>query len=197
MEKALNIQISGLLIFFVKENWGIGDQDIPKYFNLSEFLNPHKHLSLYKLEESKSQSKKTHDELHLELSKSLPNCVVCHSMGSQLLISYLQSHTVPDSVSYIVFVQANISSKQQLPKYLKKLLESKKIKLINLYCPWDQALMSLIFLRGFVPAGMIGLKHKQIHNIFFPLYKLPNLHTSSIRDSKLTKLLDTKKIHLA
>ena len=165
--------------------------DINRYFGWLEFINPLKHLELYKMEESKSQSKNTHDQLQLELFTAMPRTIICHSMGSQLLISYLQSHKLPDSVIQIIFIQSNIPSKQKLPDYLQNLLRSKRITLINLFCPWDQALISLIFLRFFVPAGMVGLKNNPIINIFFPLYKTPNLHTSSISDPKLIKLIET------
>ena len=165
--------------------------DISRHFSWLEFLNPMTHLELYKMEKSKSQSKNTHDQLQLELFAAMPSTIICHSMGSQLFISYLQSHKLPDSVIQIVFVQANIPSNQELPDYFLQLLRSKRITLINLFCPWDQALISLIFLRFFVPAGMIGLKNNLISNIFFPLYKAPNLHTSSINDPKLIKLIET------
>jgi hypothetical protein len=166
--------------------------DIPRSFTFWEFINPFKSLDLYHKEIDKSQNIDTHKPLQKELFDLLPHTIVCHSMGTLLLINYLEHFDLPSSVTKIVFIQGSIANSTRLPVNLQHLVESKKITLLNLFCPWDQALLTVLLLNRTVTIGLTGYKNPLVKNIFFPLYKRLNLHTSSINDPNLINRIEKR-----
>jgi hypothetical protein len=169
---------------------GVFRWDIPKYYEYNTIFNPLNHLALYNQERAKAQTKETHAELAKMQRDSNPETIVCHSMGCHLLISYLKHNTLPTSVKNIVLIQADIPDDTLLPDTIEKSICDKKLKILNLYCPWDQALLTTLPLHFKLKAGLTGYKNPLVQNIFFPLYKRSNLHTSSINDSNLIGLLE-------
>jgi hypothetical protein len=169
---------------------GVFRWDIPRYYGYKTVFNPLNHLSLYNQERIKATTTKLHTELTKMILKNKPETIVCHSMGCHLLMSYLKFNTLPASVKKIVLIQADIPNDSTLPATIRSQIENKKLEIINLYCPWDQALLITLPLHFKLKAGLTGYKNPLAQNIFFPLYKRSNLHTSSINDSNLIGLLE-------
>lgn len=163
--------------------------DIPKYFGYKTFFNPFNHLKLYNEEWTKSQSILVHIELSKTIENYLPTTIVCHSMGALLITSFLKNNQLPNCVKNIVIVQGDVPYNTSVPQNIESLIKHKKLNIINLYCPWDQALLTSLPLNFELNVGLVGYKNPLIQNIFFPLYKKANLHTSSINDKNLIKLL--------
>ena len=164
--------------------------DIKRYFEYKTMFNPFNHLALYNQERSKAQLPETHLNLKLIIERYKPESIICHSVGSLLMTSFLKDNSLPSYVKNIVFIQADIPNNTQLPGQIKSLIKNKNLNITNLYCPWDQALLTTLPLHFTLKAGLVGYKNPLIKNIFFPLYKKTNLHTSSINDPDLIKLLE-------
>ncbi len=164
--------------------------DIPRRLNLMESINPLVNLGHYHKELDKARNKETHQALQQVLDETEPETIICHSAGSFLLYSYLQEYTLPSSVTNIVFIQSNIPRDCPIPEYLVSKLNQKQITMLNLYCYWDQALWSLFLVHQYIALGLWGSKNPLIHNIFFPLYKRFNLHTSSINDKGILRVIE-------
>jgi hypothetical protein len=174
------------------EEAGVFRWDEPRQFSFWELFNPFEHLKLYDREKAKSQSSNTHKNLKTFLYQENPEVIVCHSMGCSLLLNYLDTNPLPNSVRHIVFVQGNTSQSRKLPESLQTQLVSKHLHLTNLFCPWDQALWSLVLTKHVVPAGLFGFNNPFVQNRLFPLYRRLNLHTSSINDPNLFSILDAR-----
>jgi hypothetical protein len=149
-------------------------------FSFLQTLNPFTHLNLYISEKKDIYKKEVIEKLHTLLQNENPQIIVCHSMGSQLLKNYLDEFELPNSVKKILLVQADIP-------HTTKFRTNSEIK--NVYCFWDPSLLCSLFINFYIPAGLIGLK-SATKNIFFPLLKLPNLHLSSIKSTKILELID-------
>lgn len=164
--------------------------DIPRKLHLMETINPIVNVRHYKKELDKARSKETHQALQQVLDDTKPDTIICHSAGSFLLYSYLETYTLPSSVTKIVFIQSNIARNCPIPEYLISKLNQKQITMLNLYCYWDQALWSLFLVDRYIALGLWGSKNPLIQNIFFPLYKRLNLHTSSINDKNVLRVIE-------
>jgi hypothetical protein len=164
--------------------------EMSRKLNFWETINVKTSIKQYNAEMLKIENQEVYDSLQKELKLTQPEVIVCHSAGSSLLFKYLTKHILPSSVKKIIFIQSNIPQNTVFPDYLQEKLQQKKIKLINLYCYWDQALWSLVFIGGQISIGLLGSKNKYVKNIFFPLYKGVNLHTSSINDIKIFPFIE-------
>lgn len=167
--------------------------DVPRYFGYKTIFNPLNHLALYDEEWTKAQLPETHKRLLQMIEKYQPKTIVCHSMGALLMISFLKNNSLPKFVQNIVLVQSDIPSDTPIPQNIQTLIRDKKLNIINLYCPWDQALLTTLPLQFKLKVGLTGYKNLLVQNIFFPLYKKLNLHTSSINDKNLIKLIEKLK----
>jgi hypothetical protein len=159
--------------------------EIARKLSFIESINLKLNIKQYDIEMLKTENQGVYHRLQKELELTRPEIIVCHSAGSSLLLNYLTNHILPSCVKKIVFIQSNISRNRFFPEYLQAKLQKKEIKLINLYCYWDQALWSLILIGRHISIGLLGSKNTYVKNIFFPLYKTLNLHTSSINDIKI------------
>lgn len=167
--------------------------DIQRYFGYKTFFNPLNHLALYSEERAKAQSPETHEHLLQIIEKYQPKTIICHSMGALLIISFLKNNLLSKCVQNIVLIQGDIPSDASIPQNIQTLIRDKKLNIINLYCPWDQALLTTLPLHFKFKIGLIRYKNPLVQNIFFPLYKRVNLHTSSINDKNLIKLIEKLK----
>ena len=154
---------------------------IPAGFTWLDFLNPYQHLNLYHQEQQKAYQSRTQQRLSQLILASRPQAIICHSMGSELLLAYLQHYRLPSSVKSIICIQSNLKS-LAIPGSIQKKIALGKLRLVNFFCPWDQALWSLAMLKGYIPVGLFGSSSKYVENVLFPLYRTWNLHTSSIND---------------
>lgn len=164
--------------------------EISRKLSFWESISIKQHINRYDEEINRIENKDIYIQLQAGLQTSQPKTIICHSAGSLLLLRYLAHHTLPKSVIKIVFIQSNIPQNMVFPEYLQKKLKQKEIKLINLYCYWDQALWSLVLIGRSVSIGLFGSQNKCVQNIFFPLYKGLNLHTSSINDTKIFPFIE-------
>lgn len=140
-------------------------------------------LQLYYKERAKTQNPAEHQRLKQELSKYKPKTIIAHSSGVRLLVNYLASYTLPESVQSIIFVQADISRRE---------LDTSKIpsktKLISFWCWWDPALISSTLLNRYIPIGLYPSQLPQ--SIFYPLHNLPNPHQDIWRDQQFKQAIE-------
>ncbi len=151
--------------------------------NLSLFksLNPFIYQKIYKQDRKKATSNENLKRLHNFLSQEKPEILVCHSLGSHMILSYLEHYQLPANVKKIFLVQADVPHNRKIPDV--------HAAIYNVFCYWDVTLVLSMIVNWYIPAGLIGLKNSK-NNIFFPLYKRPNLHLSSIGDTDLLKKLN-------
>ncbi len=147
-------------------------------YSFLDMLNPFKYLQLYNQEKKLACSKDILQQLHNQIQSQNIQTIVCHSMGGYLVQQYLDSFDLPNSVKKIIIVQADISR-------MSRFNTPNNVSVINLYCPWDQALWESVVVNRYIPAGLFGLTSSTISNTFFPLYKDINLHESSIKDKNI------------
>jgi len=153
--------------------WGIDSR-----VNPFRFLNPFFLLNYYEDEKFLAQAFETHKRLEEFLEKEKPEVIVCHSMGCFLLNEYLKNNQLPSSVRTIVFNQADIAKNEEI-----------KIELpvYNFYCPWDPTLIASSIYNRAWRGGLGQLKKENVKNVLFPLWCLPNLHVSAIRDERFVR----------
>jgi hypothetical protein len=157
-------------------------------WSLRQYLNPFEHLKLFEKEKEKIENAEMMQDLADFVSQKNYKTVVAHSLGCYLLLEYLKTHQLPPSVQKIIFVQACIPKKYIVSESTKNKLNS--LKVLNLWCPWDNALLAYFLTSGSLTHGLTGFRKKDlnIQDKFFPLYKRMNLHRSSICDPRILKL---------
>ena len=96
-------------------SWGIRQSKTFK-----NVLNPLPYLQLYKAELKLANNKYMLEELNKTIVATQPEIIVCHSMGSYLLENYCGSFELPNSVTKIVFSQADIRAIPNIQKELEK-----------------------------------------------------------------------------
>lgn len=154
------------------------DWGIQEHVCFLKLINPFFILRLYKSEQHLATDFSTTSRLQLQILTQQPSVIICHSMGSVILLALINNHALPECVKRIVFIQSDTDSNSQLPP---------DILIFNLYCPWDPSLiLSSLFARKW-KQGLRPRRQPNVKNIFFPLWKPINLHTSSIRDRKILK----------
>lgn len=151
--------------------WGITQHVKPW-----QLLNPTIMQTLYQDEYKLIHSPELQRSLHTFLEQEKPSVLVCHSMGCSLLQIYLKQFTLPSSVKSIVLVQSDLDATKKLRT---------DVTINHLYCPWDPTLLLSSLVSKKLRAGLCKSKQVGVNNILFPLFTLPNLHTSSICDKKL------------
>lgn len=156
--------------------WGIKREVSP-----IELLNPRRVQKLYQDELTLVHSNALQIELDQFLRKEKPTTIVCHSMGCILLQSHIQNFPLPSSVKSIVLIQSDLSESTKLHT---------TIPVHHLYCPWDPTLILSSITNKSLRAGLLASKHPNANNVLFPLVRLSNLHTSSIRDKKLIQFIN-------
>lgn len=148
---------------------------------LLESFNPFIYQKIYRQDKTKATSDENFQKLHDFLIQEQPEILVCHSLGCHMILSYLEHYQLPGSVKKVFLIQADIPHNRKIPQI--------HATIYNVFCYWDVTLVLSMVVNLYIPAGLIGLKNCQ-NNIFFPLYKRPNLHLSSIGDKNLLKTLE-------
>lgn len=156
-------------------SWGDKQQ-----VGLFRLINPLFLRRFYQKEKKLAQDIETQKALNNFLIHEQPEIIISHSMGSFLLSKFLQKFSLPKSVRLLIFIQADVSEKTGV---------SPGVRILNLYCPWDPTLLVSTVLNHGWRWGLKKIKQENIENILFPLWRPPNLHTSSIRDKKLLELI--------
>ncbi|MEI7512926.1 MAG: hypothetical protein WCK01_05735 [Candidatus Uhrbacteria bacterium] len=159
--------------------------DIKENATFWQSINPLYTFGVYRREQKIVSEKETHENLQKFLEQEKPEIVVCHSIGCLLFLEYIKTQSLPSSVKRVIFNQADTTWFDiELPLRIEKQIQSKTLQFINTYCPWDPTLMFSVFVGGALRAGLVGIRHSHIENIFFALTKPYNLHTSAIRSKK-------------
>jgi hypothetical protein len=157
--------------------WGIDRKVSPV-----ELLLPRVIQKLYKEELDLIHTNELQTNLKLFLEQEQPETIVCHSMGCELLQLHLENFTLPSSVKSIVVIQSDLpistSFRTTVPIY-------------HLYCPWDPTLILSSVTNKSIRAGLLASKNSNVQNVLFPLVRISNLHTSSIRDKKLLDFINS------
>ena len=156
---------------------------------LHELVNPLFLYRHYLTERAMAFDRATQKRLHDFFVELQPDIIVCHSMGSVLLHEYLAHFSLPNSVRAIVFVQSELPTTTHL---------ATKVPVYNIFCLWDLSLLASALVHWHWRVGLGAWKHPGVTNIFFPLFRVPNLHMSSMRSPKLRELVlqilaDTEK----
>lgn len=153
-------------------------------YTFLEALNLWEAIKLYKREKKMVSSKELQESLLNLLELNKPEVVVAHSLGTVLLTQVLKENSAK-FIKKIVFVQSDLgikSAELELFSHLKQ----QGVKLINVHCFWDQALISSMVLNHSIPLGL--RPDTLFENHFIPLWRTLNLHESSLSDPKLLHL---------
>lgn len=155
--------------------WGI-----KKNLSFFEALNPISYVKIYRAEEKLTGSKETQSRLFEFLKETGATSVIGHSLGCRLIYETAKQLGLPPSVKRVVWVQAGVDARVSVSGLFPEL--------INCWCPWDPTLFSsALFLHLQLRAGLVPIRGAT--NILVPLWRLPNLHTSSQKDSSLLKFV--------
>lgn len=151
--------------------------------SLLSFLNPRFHYQTYIKEKAAAKSPAILNTLKQFLEKEHPSVIVCHSLGAYLFLEYLKQFSEISSIKKVVFVQADIANSTKIPT------GTHNIEFINVFCPWDPALISSWILHDYRPAGLTGWHQPGVHNTFVPLFGHWNLHNSSIMQKQFAQFV--------
>ncbi len=154
-----------------------------------EFINPVHHFLIYRKEKVLADEKKTFESLRQTLKINKPKTIICHSMGSLLLLNYLKHSDLPEFVEKVIFIQADVPRNFMMPGDIEKRLKKHQLTWENYYCHWDFALIASLFINMYIPAGLVGTSSRLIKNRFYPLHSYILLHISSIRSERFIKKL--------
>lgn len=159
-------------------------------FSAIHYINPFAHLRVYRTEKNKAVSDKLQREFSEFLDRERPDTLVCHSMGSYLLVNYINKYGLPDFIKKIIFVQADIPARTAISRHdIIRRAEKKELYIYNYHCWWDITLISSMVLNGYIPLGLTRSKAGYVNSRFFPLYRTINLHQSSMNDKKFIELI--------
>jgi hypothetical protein len=155
--------------------WGLS-KEVP----WPALLDPVAQRRFYRDELAAALNAATQARLQAFLEREKPVVIVVHSMGATLLHAYARVHGLPPSVRYVVMVQADLPRDADLEVFPD---------VYNLYCPWDPTLMTASLLSGRRRAGLGPVPGGNVINHLLPAYRLPNLHTSALRDRRLREIV--------
>lgn len=153
-------------------------------------MNPLSYLRLYREEESLALAKETQRQLFETIERLGAEQIIAHSMGARLLIEMMNDLGIPNSISSIIFLQADIDEGQRITNQnILDRIESKTLIIQNYHCFWDPTLLLSSIIHKKHRAGIRGWTQGGVQNIFSPLTRLPNLHTSHLHDRELADQL--------
>lgn len=160
--------------------------DVQKRATLVESLNPLYILKVYNEESARA----AHPVWQMKLAEFLeikkPEIIVCHSLGSRLLLETINAHGLPACVSQVLFLQADIPVSFLLNnETILERVRNSTLQFWNVYCPWDPSLFASFIKNASVRFGQCRVKKAWIRNKFFPLLRLPNVHTSPLHSRQI------------
>lgn len=163
--------------------------EIPFKLKFPQNINPFYLLTIYQREKAQLDNKNVFERLDATIKDNNIEILISHSLGSQLLLQYLQNYTPPTSVKRIITIQSDMPRTFQLPIVIENRLKNGALRWDNYWCWWDQALFASCVVNRSWRAGVVGVHHPLVHNSFFPLYRDGNLHISTIIDPEFVKRL--------
>ncbi len=152
--------------------------------------NPFQYLHLYREEESLAEYSSTQSSLFGFLDHENSSTIICHSLGCRLFIGTMNAHGIPESISKIILLQGDVPTSASITNSaILDRLANKTLIIKNYYCCWDQSLLASAMLHRTNRIGLSGWNASGIENVFYPLLKPMNLHTSPLRDRKFLRRL--------
>lgn len=148
------------------------------------------YLRHYYHERQKSTRDDVHAQLHSYLERKRPKVILCHSLGCELLLQYLQRYQQPSSVKQVVFLHADVSVSSIVEhRKLHDLLQKKQITLTNYYCPWDYVLVISSILHRKIRGGLRRIDAPYIENRLYATRSIIRPHTACLSNRKLLEQL--------
>jgi len=160
--------------------WAITD-----HRNFFSKINLFSQVNLYHKERDRISDLFWQQRLFDQMNLNKPEIIICHSMGCKFFINTIQKYKLIPSIKKVVFVLADISQEDNLNILLKK-----EIDFINIYCFWDNALISSMIINLYKPIGLFGIKKNDDNNLFWKLNYGVNLHQDIWRDDNFKIRLD-------
>lgn len=161
-----------------------------KSFDLSilECVNPWRYFQLYRDEEALAESVETQSVLSAIITENESSTIICHSLGCRLMIGMMNNTGLPSCVSKIVLLQGDAPTSVRIENTeIKHRLIDESLVIENYYCSWDQSLLASLLVHRISRIGLTGWSEPGVKNIFYPLLKPVNLHTSPLRDGEFLR----------
>lgn len=158
--------------------------------SMLQSANPWHYYQLYRDEEALAESSATQSALYNFITAENPSTIICHSLGCRLMIGAMNTYGIPESISKIIFLQGDVPTSASVTNTaVLDRFANKTLTIENYHCPWDQSLLASMMLHRKIRIGLTGWKQIGVKNVFHPLLKPMNLHTSPLRDRKFAKKL--------
>lgn len=150
--------------------------------------NPFEYFQLYRDEELLTESPIVQSALREFIERTDAKTIICHSLGCRLMIGTMNTYGIPESITKIIFLQGDAPASASITNYeIRDRLVNKSLTIENYFCPWDQSLLTSAMLHRANRIGLSGWKEPGVTNVFYPLLKPMNLHTSPMRDRKFLR----------
>jgi hypothetical protein len=146
-------------------------------YDLSMKYNPFGPLAAYINDRERVSQPEVQLQLKAKLLESLPEVIVTHSKGCQLVFETFIRYGLAPSVKKIVFMQSDDDATTDVSKL------AQEVELIHLYAKDDATLWSSILLNGGkVRAGLVECDVPGVRN---KPYKSNGIHISTLQDLEL------------
>lgn len=156
--------------------------------SIVQCTNPLQYFQLYRDEELLAESPITQSALRKFIDRADASTIVCHSLGCRLMIGAINAFGIPESVTKIIFLQGDVPTSASITdSTIRDRINDRSLVIENYFCPWDQSLLASAVLHRTNRIGLMGWDEPGVANIFYPLLKLTNLHTSPLRDRKFLR----------
>lgn len=164
--------------------------DIKEDASFFQSLNPFYTWDVYRRENKIARRPETYRRMAELLTREQPEIITCHSMGCFLLLEYLKREQLPTSVRHIIFNQADVpATGTKFPIEIESRIREERLRITNMYCPWDPTLWLSAIMNGSMKAGLVGFNNPLVNNRLFPLWKPINLHTAAIRSGAFRRFV--------
>ena len=143
-------------------------------------LWPFSYQKIYQTEAQQIVQSELQQRLFQFLDEHEVTTVIAHSLGCRFIYETAKHIGLPGSVKRVIWVQSDVDVSVPIDDVFPEL--------INVWCPWDPTLLcSVVIHQLHMRAGLVPVLGAQ--NVFHPLWRVSNLHTSSQRDAFLLKLI--------
>lgn len=153
-------------------NWAINNHR--SFFSKINIISQ---VKLYYQEKARIKKTIWQKKLFDEINELKPEIIICHSMGSKFFLDTITNYGLNKSIKKIIFVLADIPQNTNFT-----ILLNNNIKFVNIYCFWDNALLSSMLINQYMPIGLFGIKNSKETNLFWNLNYGINLHQDIWRD---------------
>ena len=136
---------------------------------MSACVNPLQYFQLYRDEERLAESPITQSALREFIDRADTTTIICHSLGCRLMISAMNTHGIPESITKIIFLQGDVPTSESItnPAIRDRIIDGLLV-IENYFCPWDQSLLSSAIIHRMNRIGLLGWNERGVTNIFYP-----------------------------